>query len=68
MSGRMQLYVQKNGIGEASYAAFKNMDIGDIVAAEGTLFRTQKGELSIKVSQLRLLTKSLRPLPEKFMV
>ena len=66
MSGRIQLYVQKNGIGEESYAAFKSMDIGDILAAEGILFKTQKGELSIKVSKLRLLTKSLRPLPEKF--
>jgi len=66
MSGRIQLYVQKNGIGDASYADFKTMDIGDIVAAEGVLFKTQKGELSIKVSKLRLLTKSLRPLPEKF--
>lgn len=66
MSGRMQLYVQKNGIGEDSYAEFKTMDIGDIIAAEGVLFKTQKGELSIKVSKLQLLTKSLRPLPEKF--
>ena len=66
MCGRIQLYVQKNGIGDDAYADFKTMDIGDILGAEGVLFKTQKGELSVKVDKLQLLTKSLRPLPEKF--
>ncbi len=66
MSGRIQLYVQKNALGEEAYAEFKDTDIGDILGAEGVLFKTQKGELSVKVDKLQLLTKSLRPLPEKF--
>ncbi len=66
VSGDIQLFVQRDQIGEDHYASFKTWDIGDIVAATGTLFITKTGELSIKVSELRLLTKSLRPLPEKF--
>jgi lysyl-tRNA synthetase class 2 len=66
MSGRIQLYVTRDGLGEAAYEAFKHWDLGDILGAEGTLFRTKTGELSIKVARLRLLAKSLRPLPEKF--
>ena len=65
-SGRIQLYVQRETIGEAAYNAFKHWDLGDIIGAEGTLFKTKTGELSIKVTALRLLTKSLRPLPDKF--
>ena len=65
-SGRIQLFVTRDGVGEASYEQFKHMDLGDIVGAEGTLFRTRTGELSVRVSSLRLLTKSLRPLPDKF--
>ena len=65
-SGRLQLYVQQGRLGEALYGEFKGWDIGDIVGAAGTLFKTQKGELSVKLDELRLLTKSLRPLPEKF--
>jgi len=65
-TGRIQLYVQRDSIGEDLYADFKHWDLGDIVGARGTLFRTKTGELSIKVSELRLLTKSLRPLPDKF--
>ncbi|HXH04251.1 MAG TPA: lysine--tRNA ligase [Candidatus Competibacteraceae bacterium] len=65
MSGTIQLFLQKDVLGE-SYDAFKGWDIGDIVGAEGTLFKTRTGELSVKVERLRLLTKSLRPLPEKF--
>ncbi|MBS0317217.1 MAG: lysine--tRNA ligase [Proteobacteria bacterium] len=65
-SGRIQLYVQRDAIGEAAYADFKHWDLGDIVGAEGTLFKTRTGELSVKVSALRLLTKSLRPMPDKF--
>lgn len=65
-SGRIQLYVQQARVGEDLYKAFKGWDIGDIVGAAGSLFKTQKGELSVKLDELRLLTKSLRPLPEKF--
>ena len=66
MSGDMQLYVKRDDLGEGVYPAFKRWDLGDIIAAEGTMFRTQKGELSVAVDDIRLLTKSLRPLPEKF--
>ena len=65
-TGRIQLYVSRDGIGEEAYAAFKHYDLGDILGAEGTLFKTKTGELSVKVTSLRLLTKSLRPLPDKF--
>jgi len=65
MSGRIQLFVQANAVGE-TYDAFKSWDVGDIVGAEGPLMRTKTGELSVKVEQLRLLTKSLRPLPDKW--
>src|SRR4051812_19592670 len=65
MTGRMQLFVQANAVGE-SYDALKSWDIGDIVAAEGPLMRTKTGELSVKAEKLRLLTKSLRPLPDKW--
>ena len=66
LSGRIQLYVSNDGTGEAVHGAFKHWDIGDIVGARGTLFKTKTGELTINVGELRLLTKSLRPLPEKF--
>jgi lysyl-tRNA synthetase class 2 len=65
-SGRIQFYVTPEDIGAEAYEAFKHWDIGDIVAAEGLLFRTQKGELSLRCRTLRLLAKSLRPLPDKF--
>ena len=65
-SGRVQLFISKDNIGEEIYESFKHWDLGDIVAAVGIVFKTKTGELSIKVSELRLLTKSLRPLPEKF--
>lgn len=64
--GRIQLYISNEGVGESEHEAFKHYDSGDILGAEGTLFKTKTGELSIKVSKLRLLTKSLRPLPDKF--
>ncbi len=64
-SGRIQLFLQANALGEA-YDAFKGWDVGDIVGATGVLTRTRTGELSVKVAQLRLLTKSLRPLPDKW--
>lgn len=66
MSGDMQLYVKRDDLPEGVYAQFKRWDMGDIIAAEGVMFRTQKGELSVLVDNIRLLTKSLRPLPEKF--
>ena len=66
MSGRIQLYVTNDFTGETAHAAFKHWDLGDILGAEGTLFKTRTGELTIKVSAVRLLSKSLRPLPEKF--
>jgi len=65
-TGRIQLYVTRDALGEEIYADFKRWDLGDIVGAEGTLMKTKTGELSVKVSKLRLLTKSLRPLPDKF--
>ena len=63
---RIQLYVAKDAIGEDVYEQFKHWDLGDFLGASGHLFKTKTGELSIKVSEIRLLTKSLRPLPEKF--
>ena len=65
MTGRIQLFLQSTALGEA-YDAFKGWDIGDIVAVEGGVTRTRTGELSVKVDALRLLVKSLRPLPDKF--
>jgi lysyl-tRNA synthetase class 2 len=65
-SGRIQLYLTRDGIGEAAYEAFKHQDLGDILGARGTLFKTKTGELSLKVAELRLLVKAIRPLPEKF--
>ena len=65
-TGRIQLYVTRDAIGEEAYAQFKHLDLGDILGASGTLMKTKTGELSVKVTQLRLLTKSLRPLPDKF--
>jgi lysyl-tRNA synthetase class 2 len=65
-NGRIQLYVTNDVTGEAAHAAFKHYDLGDILGAEGLLFKTKTNELSIKVTALRLITKSLRPLPDKF--
>jgi lysyl-tRNA synthetase class 2 len=64
--GRIQVYINNEGVGEELHNAFKHWDLGDIVAAEGTLFKTKTGELSIHATGLRLVTKSLRPLPDKF--
>jgi len=66
MGGRMQIYVTNDGTGADVHQAFKHWDIGDILGVEGTLFRTRTGELTIQARSLRLLAKSLRPLPEKF--
>ena len=65
-SGRLQLYVRRDDLPEGRYAEFKRWDLGDIVAARGIVFKTKTGELSVKVDDIRLLTKSLLPLPEKF--
>ena len=65
-SGRIQIYVANDVAGEAAHEAFKHWDLGDIVGVEGTLFKTNKGELTVNAKQLRLLVKALRPLPEKF--
>ncbi|MDR2220346.1 MAG: lysine--tRNA ligase [Methylobacillus sp.] len=65
-SGRIQLFIQREAVGEALYDAFKKWDMGDILSAEGALFKTKTGELSVRVDALRLIAKSLRPLPEKF--
>jgi lysyl-tRNA synthetase, class II len=64
--GRIQIYLNNESVGEALHNAFKHWDLGDIVAAEGVLFRTRTGELTIHADSVRLITKSLRPLPDKF--
>ncbi len=65
-TGRIQLFVQKDAIGDEAYEDFKSWDVGDIVGATGPLFRTRAGELSVRAESLRLLVKSLRPLPDKW--
>jgi len=65
-SGRIQLYARKDEMDQAEYDRFKKYDIGDIVGVEGTIFRTQRGEMSVRVGKATLLSKSLLPLPEKF--
>ncbi|MDI9330214.1 MAG: lysine--tRNA ligase [Alphaproteobacteria bacterium] len=65
-SGRIQIYVARDDVGEEVYADFKHWDLGDILGAEGKLFKTRTGELSIHATSVRLLTKSLRPMPDKF--
>jgi lysyl-tRNA synthetase class 2 len=65
-TGRLQIWINDEGVGASAHESFKHWDLGDIIAAEGVLFRTMKGELSVRVSHLRLLVKSLRPLPDKF--
>ena len=66
MSGDIQLYLQRDALAEGVYQDFKTWDIGDILGVEGTLFKTRTNELSVKVDSVRLLTKALRPLPEKY--
>jgi len=67
MSGRIQLFVQRDLVGQEAYQRFKrDLDLGDIVGVEGTLFRTKTGELSVRCESIQLLTKALRPLPEKY--
>ena len=66
MSGRLQIYVSESDTGAAAHEAFKHYDIGDIVGVRGVLFKTRTGELTVRAQEVRLLAKSLRPLPEKF--
>jgi lysyl-tRNA synthetase, class II len=66
LSGQVQIYVRKDAVGEERYKVFTSADLGDIVGVTGVLFRTQTGELSIKVKDFVFLTKALRPLPDKF--
>lgn len=66
VSGQIQLYVRKDAIGDESYEVFQSADLGDIVGVTGVMFKTKVGELSVKAQEFHLLTKSLRPLPEKY--
>ncbi|MEN6317396.1 MAG: lysine--tRNA ligase [Syntrophaceae bacterium] len=65
-AGRLQVFIRKNQVGEAAYSLFKKLDVGDIVFAAGKLFRTRTNELTIDAEEVRLLSKSIRPLPEKW--
>ncbi|MSU69235.1 MAG: lysine--tRNA ligase [Opitutaceae bacterium] len=64
--GQVQLYVKKDVVGDEAYAAFKKLDLGDILGAKGTLFKTKTGEVTVRVGSYTLVAKALRPLPEKF--
>ena len=64
--GRLQLYIKRDSIGVENYQAYKKLDIGDLIGVEGEVFRTQKGEISVAVTELTLLSKNLIPLPEKW--
>lgn len=66
ISGKIQLYVKVNEVGEDDYSFFNDLDIGDIIGVKGNVFKTRRGQISVKVTSFRLLTKSLRPLPEKW--
>lgn len=65
-SGTIQLYVTKNGLGDAAFEKFSELDLGDVIFAQGSPFRTKTGELSLSCKEVTLLTKSLRSIPEKF--
>lgn len=66
LSGQIQLYIRKDAVGEEAYELFQSTDLGDIVGITGVMFKTKVGELSVKAAEFQLLTKSLRPLPEKY--
>ncbi|MGE8207389.1 lysine--tRNA ligase [Heyndrickxia sp. NPDC080065] len=66
LNGQIQIYVRKDSVGDEQYELFDTVDLGDIVGVTGTVFKTKVGELSVKVKEFTLLTKSLRPLPDKF--
>lgn len=65
-TGKLQLYVRKDAVGEAVFAAFDTLDIGDVVGATGTVFRSKAGELTLRVLEVDVLSKSLLPLPDKW--
>jgi lysyl-tRNA synthetase class 2 len=65
-TGQIQLFIQRENVGDAVYDGFKGWDVGDIIGAEGVLFRTKTGELSVRADRVSLITKSLRPLPDKW--
>src|SRR3546814_17339250 len=65
-TGRIQIYLDKGSLGEETYARFKTWDIGDIVAVQGKVFKTNKGELSVHAETIHLLTQYLRPMPDKY--
>ncbi len=67
-SGQLQLFIERDTVSSEVYQAFKTWDVGDIVGASGSLFKTKTGELSVRADELRLLAKSLRPMPEKWHV
>ena len=64
--GRIQAYVRKDEIGEEEYASFKKLDLGDFIGIRGKLFRTKTGEITVRAQEYRLVSKALRPLPEKW--
>ena len=64
--GQIQLYFRRDMVGDEIYSEFKKLDLGDIIGAEGLLFKTKTGEVTVRVEQYRLLSKALRPLPEKW--
>ena len=66
IDGKIQVFVKKDILGEEEYNKFKKLDIGDIIGAEGEVFTTQTGEISVRADKITLLSKSLRPLPEKY--
>src|SRR3989344_8542938 len=65
-SGKIQFYIKEDEVGKKQYTLFENLDLGDIIGIGGTVFRTKKGEVSIWVKKIEILTKSLLPLPEKY--
>ena len=65
-SGRLQIYVRQNAVGEAAYQVYRKLDVGDVIGASGPVFRTRTGEITVLVSEVELLAKSLRPPPEKW--
>ena len=65
-TGRIQVYIRINDVGEEAYAAFRKWDVGDVIGVKGFVFRTRRGEISVHAKEIVLLAKSLRPLPDKY--
>ena len=65
-SGKVQIYAKQDRLGEEAYGLFDLLDLGDIIGATGTVFRTRRGEVTVEIDSFRLLSKALRPLPEKW--